>query len=78
MSDPMNKATKKPPLIDRFWEFDFASDERPFLELSWLIRHGAWSFGRNGGLTFGAGRLWYDGPHWYVHFGFWSASLECK
>lgn len=62
-----------------WWEFNF---ERPysrntFREIRWLIRHGVWMISRNTRpLIFGAGRIWYDGPIWFLHIGWLSISLS--
>lgn len=57
-------------------ERHFEGDVGLCRELWWLIRHGkfraCWQWPE---LVFGAGRVWYDGPGWYVHFGFFSVDL---
>lgn len=57
--------------------WDGGGSKNLFLELVWLVRNGERIWWRNTNpLIFGAGRLWYDGPHWFLHLGWWSVSLD--
>lgn len=70
------RALKVPPL-----EWDFCIDMQGcrslWREVMWLLRHGRWVACRNTRpLIFGLCRIWYDGPHWGLHLGWWSISVS--
>jgi hypothetical protein len=47
-----------------------------FIEFFWLCRYGKFRVARNWPvLIFGCGRVWYDGPGWFVHCGLFSIDL---
>lgn len=70
---------KKPPVAEWHAEFDVLGTHGLVGELIWLARNGDWSWARNTmPLIFGGGRFWYDGPHWFLHLGWWSVSLEVR
>lgn len=67
--------------IEWIWEFDQAGNiggARNMLgEFLWFVRNGSWCWGVNWpDMIVGAGRLWYDGPHWFAHFGPIGVSLS--
>lgn len=71
--------TTKIPFIEWDSMWDGCGSRSLFREFIWLARNGSWSWCRNTRpLIFGAGRIWYDGPHWFAHLGWWSLSLECS